>query len=39
MDKLTFLEFDYKDASLITVYFIVLGISIKKSDQSDNSIT
>ena len=36
---LTFLGLDYKDASLITLYFVVLGISIKKSDQSDNLIT
>ena len=29
-DILTFLGLDYKDASLITMYFVVLGISIPK---------
>ena len=28
---LTFLGLDYRDASLITMYFVVLGISIKKN--------
>ena len=30
MDKLTFFELDYRDASLITLYFVVLGIGISK---------
>ena len=30
MDILTFLGLDYRDASLITLYFVVLGISIPK---------
>ena len=34
-DILTCLVLDYRDASLITLYFVVLGISIKKSDQSE----
>ena len=29
-DILTFLEFDYRDASLITVYFVEIEISIPK---------
>ena len=29
-DIFTFLELDYRDASLITLYFVVLGISIPK---------
>ena len=29
-DILTFLGFDYRDDSLITLYFVVLGISIPK---------
>ena len=29
-DIRTFLGLDYRDASLITVYFVVLGISIPK---------
>ncbi len=29
-DILTFLGFDYRDASLKTFYFVVLGISIPK---------
>ena len=28
MDIVTFLGLDYRDASLITLYFVVLGISI-----------
>ena len=34
----TFLGLDYIDASLITLYFVVLEISIPNSDQSDNFI-
>ncbi len=30
MDIITFLELDYRDASLMKVYFVVLGISIPK---------
>ena len=30
MDILTFLGLDYRDASLIILYFVVLGISIPK---------
>ena len=29
-DILTFLGLDYRDASLITVFLVVIGISIKK---------
>ena len=29
-DILTFLGLDYRDASLITLYLVVIGISIKK---------
>ena len=32
-DILTFLGLDYKDASLITLYLVVKGISIKKSEE------
>ena len=32
MDILTFLGLDYRDASLITFYLIIKGISIQKSD-------
>ena len=39
MDILTFLGNDYRYASLITLYFVVLGISIQKWDQSHNFIT
>ena len=39
MNILTFLGLDYRDALLIILYFVVLGISIKKTDQSDNFIT
>ena len=35
-DILTSLVLDYRDASLITLYFVVLGIIFQKSDQSDN---
>ena len=35
-DILTFLGLVYRVASLITLYLVVLGISIKKSDESDN---
>ena len=37
-DILTFLGLGYRDASRIAFSFIVLGISIPKSDQSDNFI-
>ena len=30
---LTFLGLDYRDALLITLYLVVIGISIKKSDE------
>ena len=30
-DILTFLGLDYRDASLITVYLVVIGISIQRS--------
>ncbi len=30
-DILTFLGLDYRDASLITMFFVVLGISILKN--------
>ena len=39
MDILTFLGLDYRVASLITLYFVVPGINIPKSDQSDDYIT
>ena len=32
-DILTFLGLDYRDALLITLYFVVIGISIQKSVQ------
>ena len=35
-DILTFLALDYRVASLIILYLIVLRISIPKSDQSDD---
>ena len=35
-DKMTFLGLDYRDASLITSYLFVIGISIQKSDEFDN---
>ena len=35
-DILKFLGVDYRDDPLITLYIVVLGISISKSDQSDN---
>ena len=38
-DKLTFLGIYYRNASHITLYFVVQGISIPKSDQSDDYIT
>ncbi len=38
-DILTFLGLDYRDNSLLTLYFVILGISIKKKVQSDNYIT
>ena len=38
-DILTFLILDYRDASLIILYLIVIGISNQKSDQSDDFIT
>ena len=31
-DILTFIGLDYRDASLITFYFVVLGIGIQKSN-------
>ena len=31
-DIFTFLGLDYRDASLITLYFVIIDISIKKSD-------
>ena len=37
MDILTFLGLDYRDASPITLYLVVIGISIKKSDETDNN--
>ena len=39
MDILTFLGLDYRESSLITLYFVVIGIIFQKSDQSDNHIT
>ena len=33
-DILTFLRFDYRDASLILLYSVVLGINIQKTDRS-----
>ena len=36
MDVLTFLGLNYRVASLITLYFVVTGINIQKSDQSDD---
>ena len=33
-DILTFLGLDYRDASLITLYLIELGISIKKNQMN-----
>ena len=36
MDILTYLGLGYRDASLITLHLVVLGINIQKSDQSDN---
>ena len=38
-DIFTFLVLDYRDASLITLYFVIQGIVFQKSDQSDNYIT
>ena len=35
-DILTFLRLDYRDALLITLYLVVIGISIPKSDEYDN---
>ncbi len=35
-DILTYLGLDYRDASLIRLYLVVIGISIKKTDESDN---
>ena len=35
-DILTFLGLDYRDASLITLYFLSYEAVLKKSDQSDN---
>ena len=37
--SLTSLGLDYRGASLMTLYFVVLEISIKKSDKSNNFIT
>ena len=37
-DILTFLGLDYRDALFLSLYFVVLGINIQKSDQSDNCI-
>ncbi len=37
-DILTFLGLDYREASLITLYFVVLGIGIPKI-RSDNYFT
>ena len=36
-DILTFLGLDYRDALLVTLYLVVIGISIQKSGESDNS--
>ena len=36
---LTFLGLDYREASLITLYYVVLGINIPKSDEFDSYIT
>ena len=33
---LTFVGINYLDASLITLYLVVIGISIPKSDELDN---
>ena len=38
-DMFTFLGLDYKDASLMTLYLVVIGINIPKSDKKDNYIT
>ena len=35
-DILTVLGLDYRDAPLITLYFVVLEISIRKTDEQDN---
>ena len=38
-DILTFLGLYYRDASLITLYLVVIGISItKKSEESDKNL-
>ena len=36
MDILTYLGLDYRVASLITIYFVVLGINIPKIRSIDN---
>ena len=36
MDILTYLGLDYRDALLIRLYLVVIGISIKKSYELDN---
>ena len=35
-DILTFLGLDYRDALLIALYLVVIGISIKKSNELEN---
>ena len=37
-DIFTFLGIDYRDASLIIFYLVVIGINTPKSDEKDNYI-
>ena len=39
MGIFTFLGLDYSEAYLITLYYVVLGINIPKSDELDSYIT
>ena len=38
-DLLTFLRLDNRDSSLITLYLVVVGISIPKNDEYDNLVS
>ena len=38
-DILTFLRLDYRDSSLITLYLVVVGISIPKNYEYDNLVS
>ena len=38
-DILTFLRLDYRDSSLITLYLVVIGISIPKNYEYDNLVS